>query len=193
MRIVRRRPEEEARRRFIAGYAFPAALMERVNDNYEPELDELQLSVVLQGLRAWFLACLQAGRKPLGMPSQAVDTAWHEFILMTREYHAFCERAFGRYLHHSPEATMNGSYVDALRRTLRILDREQPGATAGSVPFLFAVDSHVGLAEGNEWKAGELELLRAAGFVTWDPAAGLHRPGWEGCGAGCGGGGCGGD
>lgn len=35
-------------------------------------------------------------------PSLNVDLAWHEFILCTRLYHAFCDQHFGRYIHHSP-------------------------------------------------------------------------------------------
>ena len=35
-------------------------------------------------------------------PSLLVDNAWHEFILFTRLYHSFCDKHFGRYIHHSP-------------------------------------------------------------------------------------------
>lgn len=35
-------------------------------------------------------------------PSLIVDNAWHEFILFTRLYHAFCDEHFNRYIHHSP-------------------------------------------------------------------------------------------
>ena len=35
-------------------------------------------------------------------PSVPVDLAWHEFILCTRMYSDFCERLFGRFLHHQP-------------------------------------------------------------------------------------------
>jgi hypothetical protein len=36
------------------------------------------------------------------MYSLRVDEAWHEFVLFTYEYTAFCAKYFGRYLHHSP-------------------------------------------------------------------------------------------
>ena len=35
-------------------------------------------------------------------PSEIVDVAWHEAILHTWEYHEYCQRAFGFYLHHRP-------------------------------------------------------------------------------------------
>ena len=38
-------------------------------------------------------------------PSILVDCAWHEFILFTRYYSAFCRQHFGRYIHHHPGGT----------------------------------------------------------------------------------------
>lgn len=35
-------------------------------------------------------------------PSPSADIAWHEFILHTREYAAFCQRIAGRFIHHQP-------------------------------------------------------------------------------------------
>lgn len=35
-------------------------------------------------------------------PSEVVDRAWHEFILCTRTYSAYCQKRFGRYIHHEP-------------------------------------------------------------------------------------------
>jgi hypothetical protein len=31
-----------------------------------------------------------------------LDEMWHNFILFTKEYHAFCDRYFNRYFHHLP-------------------------------------------------------------------------------------------
>jgi len=36
------------------------------------------------------------------MHSLRVDEAWHQFILFTKQYSDFCQRFFGRFLHHSP-------------------------------------------------------------------------------------------
>ena len=33
-----------------------------------------------------------------------VDNMWHCFILSTREYENFCNRFFGRFMHHLPDA-----------------------------------------------------------------------------------------
>ena len=53
------------------------------------------------------------------MPSKAVDEAWHEMILITREYTYFCERAFGRYLHHNPDSTIDVPMDEITRRDAR--------------------------------------------------------------------------
>lgn len=31
-----------------------------------------------------------------------VDDYWHLFIVYTKQYHDFCDKAFGAYLHHNP-------------------------------------------------------------------------------------------
>lgn len=36
------------------------------------------------------------------MHSLRVDEAWHQFILFTKQYSDFCQRFFGRFIHHSP-------------------------------------------------------------------------------------------
>ncbi|SOZ19092.1 hypothetical protein CBM2609_B30005 [Cupriavidus taiwanensis] len=41
-----------------------------------------------------------------------MDDFWHEFILVTKDYHYFCEKYFGRYIHHIPQLdgiAMDGS------------------------------------------------------------------------------------
>ena len=55
----------------------------------------------------------------LATPSQRVDLAWHEFILFTRAYGEFCNRIFGKMIHHQPggKPEANASqYRETLRR-----------------------------------------------------------------------------
>ena len=33
---------------------------------------------------------------------QAIDSMWHEFILVTMDYQHFCQEYFGRFVHHIP-------------------------------------------------------------------------------------------
>lgn len=191
--------ERERRRLFLEGYSFPPALRERLRAEYDPELSGTQLTLLLEGLRAWFLACLFADGKTLGMPSRAVDDAWHAFILMTREYHAFCEEAFGSYLHHAPEATMAEPLAGALARTLAVIERHsiaaQPSGGENDVPLLFAIDSELGIEDGHDWRSEDVERLRRGGWTggAMEASCGAASGADGSCaGASCGGASCGG-
>jgi hypothetical protein len=210
---MRRRAE------FIQHYAFPPELRNRLQANTGLTLE--QSGKVLEGLRQYFLACLAAQRKPIakevGMPSKAVDAAWHEFIVLTKEYAKFCEQAFGRYLHHTPKAMMDTPASAAVANTLHQL--RNPALTpagwamVGSIPLLFAIDRELGFKDGHVYDEGamfELEGLRQAQLAaassgsgdsgsssTWGsssdttPDAGIGSD--SGGGGSCGGGGgCGG-
>jgi hypothetical protein len=194
MEWIRRR--RSRRRAFIKSYAFPSALRVKLREHFE---DEHQVDVALEGLREWYLACLSAPGETLGMPSRVVDIAWHEMILMTRTYYHFCERAFGRYLHHSPEAVMDEPMRHSLGRTLAAL--ESQSLMLGGVPLLFAIDGELGLEDGFSWAQSDLDQLRIdhqrhanhggghAAFYGDSPGGGESG---SSCGGGCGGGGCGG-
>jgi hypothetical protein len=81
------------------------------------------------------------------MPSRLVDDAWHEFILDSRAYIDFCDRAFGEYLHHTPEASMTTPMSGALDATSRAWDRSGVGGPTGAV--LWGLDALLGEAGGD--------------------------------------------
>jgi uncharacterized membrane protein YgcG len=179
------------RRAFIESYDFPPTLRAKLRDRLD---NAYHVERALEGLREWFLACLDARDEMLGMPSKAVDVAWHEMILMTRTYHAFCDRAFGRYLHHTPDSLMDEPMRDGLARTLATLDGG--AAIAGGVPLLFAVDDEIGIEGGFSWGEEDVAQLRAAQpyhqYAHSGSGHGISDGGSADAGAGCGGGGCGG-
>jgi hypothetical protein len=70
----------------IERHEFPEKLRRKVAEAYEPPLTEKQIDLVFEGLRSWFLVCLYAGGKKVGMPSKVVDDAWHQYILRTKDY-----------------------------------------------------------------------------------------------------------
>ncbi len=81
--------------------------------------------LVATGLRQWLLCCGAAMRddQVIGMPSHAVDEAWHGLILCTKRYADFCARAYGRFLHHFPEGDgpadeSHGTMAEQLGRTV---------------------------------------------------------------------------
>src|SRR5689334_15273152 len=101
------------RERYVAGYEFPSYLWKRVEKRL-PNLSRKEIELVERGLREWFICCAWRWGTVVGMPSRAVDEAWHEFILDTREYSGFCTAAFGEYLHHTPDEAMTTPMGDAL-------------------------------------------------------------------------------
>jgi hypothetical protein len=55
-------------------------------------------------------------------PSESIDRGWHEFLLFTRDYDAFCSQHLGRFIHHQPHDDLarssqpRGVYRLTLRR-----------------------------------------------------------------------------
>jgi hypothetical protein len=109
----------------------------------------------------------------IGMPSHAVDEAWHGFILCTARYSAFCEKAYGRFLHHHPEggapekiAAAHDPMHEQLRRTVIAWSMV---ATPGEVCVLWDLDTHVGVDE--PWGIG-MDRVEA---IERDLAKHIHR------------------
>jgi hypothetical protein len=79
--------------------------------------------LVATGLRQW-LRCAGAALadgQVIGMPSRAVDEAWHGLILCTARYAMFCDAAYGRFLHHHPDGagpTGGDPMAEQLARTV---------------------------------------------------------------------------
>jgi hypothetical protein len=93
------------RAEFIRTYRWPPGLLKRL-EKHHPGFARKDSALVSRGLRQFFLAYLMSGKRHVSMPSQVADDLWHEFILYTREYNAFCRRAFGGFLHHTPAVVL---------------------------------------------------------------------------------------
>jgi hypothetical protein len=166
--LKKKKSLREARRRFIESYELPAVLRTKVHRQFAT-LDVAQIGVILEGLRQWFLLIGEHPGKRFGMPSKAVDAAWHEFILMTRDYEAFCKQAFGEYLHHSPNSGGESAARerDALAQTYALapvaaismtglLAAGAVGAVGAAGIGLFDVDRTLGIEGGNVYTDSEL-------------------------------------
>jgi hypothetical protein len=66
----------------------------------------------------WFCGTSPKGTSPeLLAPMCVVDEMWHTFVLFTLEYTEFCQRHFGRYLHHVPTTHAEGvRFIARLKR-----------------------------------------------------------------------------
>ncbi|MBC9252791.1 hypothetical protein A9179_21205 [Pseudomonas alcaligenes] len=183
---------ERQRARFIATFGFPQRLRSKLSERY-PHLSAEQVSQVLHGLREYFQLCRLAKRQLVAMPSQAVDVAWHEFILYTRQYQGFCRRALGRFLHHTPNDAMPSQRAasEGIRRAWRLscarenLARQAPQR----LPLLFALDAELGIADGFHYSLNCGAL--PGSYRQGDAYCASHIGCSSGCGGGssCGGGG----
>jgi hypothetical protein len=62
-------------------------------------------------------------------PSPIVDIGWHEFLMYTKEYQAFCQQVAGRFIHHSPtDIPGQKKKGSTLKNTVRFM-------VAHSIPF----------------------------------------------------------
>ncbi|HET6345925.1 MAG TPA: hypothetical protein VFH51_13395 [Myxococcota bacterium] len=78
---------------------------------------------------------------------QEIDDMWHEFILFTEDYTAFCQGTFGRYIHHLPNIFENSPRPR----------EEETAEIARLLPYIF---DHLGEATLRTWFA---PYLAAAG------------------------------
>lgn len=198
-----------ARLRFINEYPWPPGLVDKLK-RHHPQLGTSDILRVEQGLRQFFRAYLNGGRRPVSMPSQVVDDLWHEFILYTREYDRFCKRAFGRFLHHTPTTVLKkGAKAsnEGLRRVWWQACKEEriDPKVVTKLPLIFTLDATLGIAGGRVY-APDCEQLRRQGVQGTQCGSDFSSTGYDGGtagmgdgggdggdGGGDGGGGCGGD
>ena len=192
-----------ARKRFIQRYEFPNRVRRQVLKAY-PQLQETDVETVIDGLKQYFKMNLLAKGRPVSMPSQAVDVAWHEFILFTRQYETFCKAGLGRFLHHTPAEAMKSKSVaqERIKRAWRLacyLEDMKPNQ-AHRLPLIFDLDRRLNIADGFHY---QLNCQLKNGHANSSGYCASHI----GCSSGCAGsssaggcsssdgcsGGCGGD
>jgi hypothetical protein len=118
------------------------------------------------GLRQWLRCCAPALRdnQVIGMPSRAVDEAWHGLILCTARYSAFCKKAYGEFLHHHPDGgapddMLTDSLDEQLRRTVIAWSLvAQPGEQC----VLWDLDERVGVDQPWGIPPGRVAAIQVA-------------------------------
>ncbi len=201
--IRRSRLLKKQRLEFIKNYRFPAPLRSKLMMKYS-NLNEKNLSEAETGLRQFFAACLMANavknkKLSLGMPSKLVDEAWHAFILMSREYQQFCDKAFGKFLHHTPHELMKVGREKSLNETWHHVMNVRPQPTAwfiGAAPLLFLMDERSMIGEGWVWDQSQLtgfaDAAKQRESGSSDSSGGGDSSSSDSGDSGCGGGGYGG-
>jgi hypothetical protein len=165
--------------KYIEQYCFHKGIRRKLSQK-RPQLTEQQLDMVFQGLRDYFLICHRARNRMVSMPSQVVDDAWHEFILSTRIYERFCNKALGRFLHHTPAEAMPAPALaqQGIKRSWRLacaLEQINPKKPV-RLPLIFAMDGLLNIDNGFIYQL-DCKKSTAAGYCA------SHI----GCSSGCGG------
>ncbi len=149
--VVWLRWRQAVRADFIRTYRFPQGLYAKLQAK-RPELTLKDCQLAARALRQFFLAHLKSGRQHVAMPSQVVDDLWHELTLHTQDYKAFCEKAFGRFMHHTPAVTLGASRQDnaGLSRAWRYtcIDENIDPRNPLRLPLLFALDTKLNIPNG---------------------------------------------
>ena len=157
--------------RVINEFGFPAGVRQRFWQHHA-HLDTDAVALVEAGARQWFRVIAGNPGAKLAMASTVVDDLWHEFVLHTRDYAQFCDQAFGRFLHHEPEAAMTPAAASrnrssGLLRTLRVA-RQDEHCDDTQLPLLFRVDAALDVPGGRRYL-----LDCGGGDVRCFPAAGV--------------------
>lgn len=196
--------------KYIGQYYFHKSIRHKLSQRH-PQLTEQQLDMVFQGLRDYFRICHRAKKRMVSMPSQVIDDAWHEFILSTRIYQKFCNKALGRFLHHTPaEAMLTPTLAkDGIKRSWRLaceLEQINPKKPL-RLPLVFAMDGLLNINNGFIYQldckknpargycASHIGCCSGCGGSLGDSSDASDSDSScdsSGCGSGCGGGGCGG-
>lgn len=142
----RRKQARLEREQFIRAFSFPREVVQTAFKD-QPQLALKDVQLISRALRQFFLVHARADGESVLMPSKSADALWHAFILDTKAYAAFCDGAFGGYLHHIPEGKMRDVNQDAAGwRTWRLACKEENlnPSSATRLPLLYAIDAKVG-------------------------------------------------
>lgn len=124
----------------------------------------------------------------VAMPSQAVDIAWHEFILCTREYERFSQKSFGRFLHHTPTEVMKTptKAQEGLKRIWRLACAKESISPSKphKLPLIFGLDKWLEIEDGFHY-ALDCKSVAVLASTNNNATSGDYCAGHIGCASGC--------
>lgn len=84
----------------VMDYRFPP-LLDRLCDK-EGLGPDMAVKLFGDMLKFLYLCGTKSSTDGRFSPPEAIDIAWHHFLMFTREYARFCDVYFGQFIHHTP-------------------------------------------------------------------------------------------
>ncbi|UFH59043.1 glycine-rich domain-containing protein [Sulfurovum mangrovi] len=172
---------------YIKNYIFPDRIKLKLKEQYQHLTNE-EIDKVLFALRDYFSIANKANGKTVAMPSKVVDTAWHEFIIFTKVYKTFSQKAFGRFFHHIPTESIEAkeSVDDTLKLTWKLacLHENIMPTDPDKLPLLFAIDELLKIEDGNIYSLDDdlTNMLTSQKSDCFGVSGGGGCSGFTGCG-----------
>ncbi len=154
------------RDRLVREAPLPRFLRQKLLATY-PHLTLRDAELVERGLRQFFIAYQRSHKKFVAMPSQVVDSMWHEFILHTSAYREWCDLVIGRFIDHVPAEVLGrkASTNDGLRRAWFWACRDESinPRQPSRLPLLLALDAKFHIPGGFAYVADFRGVRRDGG------------------------------
>ena len=198
-RIDTAREASKTSGKYIDDYIFPQGITQNIKKKYV-HLTDIEIAEVLKLLKEYFHMCniatigaassesISKEKEILcvGMPSKIVDDAWHELILFTREYADFCEKALGKFLHHTPSSALSNTVPTqtAIQNAWRIACHrsELNPVSTSELPAIFKIDEKLSIKDGFIYKSSELTKKQNKKNAKGSCGGGGHYEGSNGFG-----------
>ncbi|MEM5548941.1 hypothetical protein [Pseudoalteromonas fuliginea] len=111
----------------IKGYKNQNVIV-RFSELYGVDLSESEQ--IFEDMKLWLVlakvAKIENSNKPFVIDNAllVIDEMWHNFILFTKDYSAFCDNYFGHYLHHNPTSVEENNRQKEVFSNMSIEERQ---------------------------------------------------------------------
>ena len=150
--VLVNRHQSQQRDDYLESYQFPEIIIQRLKEKHK-YLSKEDIDLVVKGLKNYFYISSHSNDIVI-MPSIVIDNLWHEFLLYSKEYHSFCDNAFGYFFHHSPNDTKLFD-VDVARflawEKSCELEELSPSKTS-KLPLIFEIDKLLKIKNGLQYE-----------------------------------------
>ena len=146
--------------------------------NLKRKLSPEQLIKTVEALKQFFMIYAfqiqEKNYQKYAIPSKVADELWHEFMLSSKEYADFCQEAFGKFLHHTPDSSKSNkdlfqftksSFNKPLNKDVLVtwdnlnkIKKNHKLYMIGTIPAIFALDSYLNIDDGFYYTQRQMEL-----------------------------------